>query len=80
MVMTRLDMMPVENEIVQLLHKKTETPHDALGVLAAVILAIQEEEVEKFLRLLGYVTKADLVGYPVNLVDIAQALERERGP
>jgi hypothetical protein len=62
--MNRLDMIPIEMEICQLLHRRTETPHDALGVLAAVTLAIQEEEIAKYLKRLGYVTKADLVGYP----------------
>ena len=61
MAMTREDMAPIELEIVELLHTKTETPHDALGVLAAVTLAIQEEEIRKYLDVLGYVKLSDLV-------------------
>jgi hypothetical protein len=51
MAMTREDMVPIEVEIVDLLHKKTETLHDAQGVLAAVTLAIQEEEIRNLIEI-----------------------------
>jgi hypothetical protein len=79
-MMTTEKLMELEIEMYQELLEKTDCPMDALLVLAIMKSALDTEITLQFNR--GKVLREieALSSAESSLVDIAQALERERGP